>query len=46
MIRPRTIGPRSVMVTITERPLFRLVTRAVVPNGSQRCAAVSASGFR
>ena len=38
MIRPRTNGPRSLMVTITERPLCLFVTRTLVPNGSVRCA--------
>ena len=45
MIRPRTKGPRSLMVTTTERPLFLFVTRTLVPNDSDRWAAVRASGF-
>lgn len=40
MTRPRTNGPRSLIRTTTERPLRRLVTRTIVPNGSVRCAAV------
>src|SRR5437868_694550 len=40
--RPRTKGPRSLMVTTTERPLLRLVTRTLVPNGRLLCAAVYA----
>src|SRR5262249_41445287 len=43
MTRPRTKGPRSLMVTITERPLLLFVTFTLVPNGSVRCAAVNAS---
>src|ERR1041384_2826252 len=40
--RPRTNGPRSLIRTTTDL-LFRvLVTRTMVPNGSLRCAAVSA----
>ena len=41
MIRPRTKGPRSVIVTMTDFPLFLCVTRTLVPNGRVRCAAVS-----
>src|SRR6516165_7255094 len=41
--RPRTKGPRSLMVTITERPLLLFVTFTLVPNGSVRWAAVNAS---
>ena len=33
MTRPRTNGPRSVMRTVTERPLLLLVTRTWLPNG-------------
>jgi hypothetical protein len=40
MIRPRTKGPRSVIVTTTDFPLVRCVTRTLVPNGRVRCAAV------
>lgn len=40
MIRPRTKGPRSVIVTITDFPLLLCVTRTLVPNGRVRCAAV------
>ena len=36
MTRPRTNGPRSVIRTVTERPLLRLVTRTWLPNGSVR----------
>src|SRR6185436_16649259 len=36
-------GPRSVTVTRTLRPLRRLVTRSLVPNGSVLCAAVRRS---
>src|SRR5438552_13905747 len=41
MARPRTNGPRSLMRTTTERPFARFVTRARVPIGSERCAAVN-----
>ena len=44
MMRPRTNGPRSLIRTTTERPLFRFVTRTLVPNGSVGWAAVSAPG--
>src|SRR5262249_26662253 len=40
MIRPCTNGPRSLIRATTERPLLRLVTRTIVPNGSDRWAAV------
>src|SRR5207245_10705727 len=43
--RPRTKGPRSLMVTTTERPLLRLVTRTLVPTRSDRWAAANAPGF-
>ena len=43
--RPRTNGPRSLIRTVTPRPLRRLVTRTCVPNASVRCAAVSPVGF-
>ena len=45
IIRPRTKGPRSVIVTATERPFFLFVTSTLVPNGRVRCAAVKAFGF-
>src|SRR6201996_7849700 len=38
--RPRTNGPRSLMVTTTLRPPWLPLRR--VPNGRERCAAVSA----
>jgi hypothetical protein len=41
--RPRTKGPRSLMVTTTERPLLLFVTFTLLPKGSVRWAAVSAS---
>src|SRR5580658_796875 len=44
MMRPLVNGPRSLMRTMTVRPLRRLVTRTMVPNGSVRCAAVSLDG--
>src|SRR3990172_896096 len=34
-------GPRSVMVTLTELPFFRLTTRTTVPSGMFQAAAVS-----
>ena len=37
--RPRTNGPRSLIRTVTLRPLRRWVTRTCVPNASVRCAA-------
>ena len=41
MIRPvQGAGPRSVISTLHERLLVRLVTMTLVPNGSVRCAAV------
>src|SRR5687768_16091132 len=43
IMRPGANGPRSLMVTFTERPLARLVTFTCVPNGNVRCAAVSFS---
>jgi hypothetical protein len=43
--RPRTKGPRSLIVTTTERRLFLFVTRTLVPNDSDRWAAVRAPGF-
>src|SRR6202030_122974 len=44
MMRPLVNGPRSLMRTMTVRPLRWLVTRTMVPNGSVRCAAVSLPG--
>src|SRR5262249_36521777 len=44
MMRPRVNGPRSLMRTTTLRPLRRLVTRTLLPNGSDGCAAVSPDG--
>lgn len=43
--RPRTNGPLSVIVTTAERPLCLLVTRTLVPNGNDLCAAVRAPSF-
>src|SRR6266550_2173732 len=43
-IRPDTKGPRSFTTTSTLRWFSRLVTRTRVPNGSVRCAIVSAAG--
>jgi hypothetical protein len=40
MQRPLTYGPRSVILTVTARPVFLLVTLTVEPNGSDLCAAV------
>jgi hypothetical protein len=42
MTRPRTKGPRSVIVTTTDFPLLLCVTCTLVPNGKVRCAAVKA----
>src|SRR6266446_671599 len=42
IIRPRTNGPRSFILTTTELPLLMLVTRTFVPKGRVRCAAVKA----
>ena len=42
MIRPCTIGPRSLMRTSTDRPFLTLVTSTRVPSGKDGCAAVSA----
>jgi hypothetical protein len=36
IMRPRTKGPRSLTVTTTDRPLLRLVTRTLDPNGRDR----------
>jgi hypothetical protein len=45
MILPPMKGPRSLMRTITDRPFERFSTKTRVPNGNDRCAAVSSSGF-
>ena len=37
---PRVNGPRSLIVTVTDRPFAGLVTVTCDPNGSERCAAV------
>jgi hypothetical protein len=42
MTRPRTKGPRSVIVTATDFPVLLCVTRTLVPNGNVRWAAVKA----
>lgn len=44
MIRCFTNGPRSVTVTFTDLPVFRLTTLAFVPSGSVGLAAVKACG--
>src|SRR5579884_4275334 len=44
--RRRRNGPRSVIVTTTDRPLRRLVTRTTLPMGRVRCAPVIASGSK
>src|SRR5262245_53531416 len=46
MQRPFTYGPRSVIVTVTARPVFLLVTLTVEPTGSDLCAAVMALSSR
>ena len=43
--RPFAEGPRSLMRTVTERPLREFVTRTRVPKESVRCAAVMAPGL-
>jgi hypothetical protein len=40
-----TNGPRSLIRTTAERPLHRLTTVTLVPNGSVRCAAVISPVF-
>ena len=40
-MRPRMYGPRSLILTMTERRLSRFVTFAEEASGSQRCAAVA-----
>ncbi len=44
IMRPFTNGPRSLIRTMADRPDARSITRTSVPNGRNRCAAVSASG--
>ncbi len=41
MMRLSTKGPRSVIRTTVDLPLFKFVTRTMVSNGRVRCAAVS-----
>lgn len=41
--RPLTKGPRSLIITITDFPLY--VTFTLVPNGNVLCAAVNALGL-
>ena len=43
--RPRVNGPRSLIRTTIERPFWVFVTRIIVPNGSERCAAVKFLGL-
>jgi len=45
IMRPRTNGPRSLIVTTTERPDRACSTRTFVPNARVRWAAVNALGF-
>ena len=45
MMRPAMYGPRSLIVTVTDRPFARCVTRTRVPNGRVLCAAVMAFGL-
>lgn len=45
MTRPRPNGPRSLIRTTTDRPFFELMMRTIVPNGSERCAAVKFAGL-
>ncbi len=45
MIRPPVKGPRSLIRTTTDWPFERFSTKTRVPNGSERCAAVSSFGF-
>src|ERR1044072_8036036 len=42
--RPPTKGPRSLMRTTTDLPVFKFSTLTFVPNGNERCAAVIAPG--
>ena len=39
-------GPRSLIRTVTERPVRSLTTRTLVPNGKVRCAAVMAFALK
>jgi hypothetical protein len=43
--RPRVNGPRSLIRTTIKRPFWVFVTLTIVPNGSERCAAVMLSGL-
>src|SRR5215469_12485958 len=45
-MRPRVYGPRSLILTTTERPLSRSVTFAHEASGSERCAAVAVTVSR
>ena len=45
MTLPRMKGPRSLIRTVTERPLRACLTVTRVPNGSVRWAAVIAFGL-
>src|SRR5262249_60882324 len=45
-MRPRVYGPRSLILTTTERPLSRFVTFAKEASGSERCAAVAVTVSR
>ena len=45
-LRPRTAGPRSLILTWAERPFFRLVTFKLDPSGSVFEAAVRALGSK
>jgi hypothetical protein len=45
-LRPRTAGPRSLILTWVERPFFRLVTLKLDPSGSVFEAAVRALGSK
>src|SRR5262245_21215704 len=44
--RPRTNGPRSLMRTTTDRPVRTFITLTLVPNGSERWAAVNPCGLK
>ena len=44
MSRPRVNGPRSLIVTTVEAPVWGFVSFTRVPNGSFLCAAVRPSG--
>src|SRR5215469_7468582 len=45
-MRPRVNGPRSLILTMMERPLSRFVTLAYEGSGSERCAAVAVTVSR